>query len=183
MPLSPQGRAQAWALAGRLAAEDLDTICASDLQRAWQTAEVIAAPHGLAVRAESRLREVDLGAWEGLTYDEIKQRYPQTLAAWQAHPLITTPPDGESLAQVAARVGEALDDIAQTYQGQAVLLVAHGGSLQVLLCLVLGLVPQARWQFRLNPGSLSELYLYDEKTAILTLLNDTCHLAEVENDR
>jgi len=178
VPLSPQGRAQARALVSRLAAEALDTIYASDLQRAWQTAEVIAAPHGLPVRSEPRLREIDFGAWEGLNYDEVRQRHPQTLAAWEADPLITTPPGGESLAQVAARVGEALGNITQACQGQTVLLVAHGGSLQVLLCLILGLIPQARWQFRLDPGSLSEVCLYEEG-AVLTLLNDTYHLTGV----
>ncbi|MBI4759502.1 MAG: histidine phosphatase family protein, partial [Chloroflexi bacterium] len=80
VPLSAQGRAQAQALTSRMAGEVLDAIYASDLQRAWQTAEVIAAPHGLPVRPEPRLREIDFGAWEGLTFDEIRQRRPAAKA-------------------------------------------------------------------------------------------------------
>ncbi len=180
VPLSAIGQQQAMALARRLAREEIHALYASDLQRAWQTAEVIAAPHGLPVRPEPRLREIDFGAWEGLTFDEIRQRHPQALAAWEADPLGVAPPGGESLAQVVARVGQVLDDIARSCQDRTVLFVAHGGLLQVLLCLALGLAPRARWQFRLDPGSLSELSLYAEG-AVLIRLNDTHHL-EVADD-
>lgn len=178
VPLGEIGRRQAVALGRRLARKEIDAIYASDLQRAWETATVIAARHDLPVCSEPRLREIDFGAWEGLTYGEIRQRTPQALAAWEADPQSVTPPGGESLGQVAARVQAVLDDVARTHRGQTVLLVAHGGSLQVLLCLALGLVPQARWQFRLSAASLSELCLYEDG-AVLTRLNDSCHLAAV----
>jgi len=205
VPLNETGRRQAAALAQRLAAEGVHAIYASDLQRAWETATTIAEPHGLPVRPEPRLREIDFGAWDGLTYSEIGQRYPKALAAWEANPLSAGPPGGENLSRVTARVRAALDDFASAakkqlfgktqnpcgvlhftrnsedgvlgaHQDQTVLLVAHGGSLQVLLCLALGLVPRARWQFRLDAASLSELRLYEED-AVLARLNDACHLA------
>lgn len=169
------------ALARRLAGEEIHAVYASDLQRARETATIIAAHHKLPVRADPRLREIDFGAWEGLTYDEIRQHYHQALAAWQADPMSVGPPGGEAMEDVVTRVHAALDAIARAHQDQTVLLVAHGGSLQTLLCLALDMVPRARWQFRLSSASLSELNLYEEG-AILTLLNDTHHLAEVEDE-
>jgi alpha-ribazole phosphatase len=175
VPLDETGIQQALALKSRLAREEIDAIYASDLQRAWQTAAVVAAPHRLAVRPEPRLREIDFGIWDGLTYGEIEQRYLEALTAWEADPLNTAPHRGESLDQVSARVRAALDDIARVHRGQTAVVVAHGGSLQVLLCLALGLVPKARWQFRLSAASLSELHLYDDGT-VLTCLGDCSHL-------
>jgi alpha-ribazole phosphatase len=179
--LNEMGRQQAAALRQRLAGEEIHAVYASDLQRAWKTAAVIAKPHGLPVRSDPRLREIDFGAWDGLTYDEIGQRYPQALAAWKADPLSAGPPEGENLSQVTTRVQTALDDIVRVHQDQTVLLVAHGGSLQVLLCLALGLVPRARWQFYLGAASLSELRLYEDG-AVLVHLNDSCHLAVVDDE-
>lgn len=175
MPLSDVGRRQAAALARRLAREEIHAVYASDLQRAWETATVIAAPHGLSVHPEPRLREMNFGAWEGLTFDEIEQRYPGTFTALQTDPLNAAPPNGETMAQVTDRVQAALDDILGAHLNQNVLLVGHGGSFQMLMCLILGLTPRARWQFRLSPASVSRLHLYEEGAA-LTCLNDTCHL-------
>lgn len=85
---------------------------------------------------------------------------------------------GESLGEFVKRLQGALAEIKERHQGQTVLIVAHGGSLQGLLCLALGLPPQARWQFNVSPpASLSELFLYEDR-AVLTLLNETCHLKE-----
>ena len=174
--LSETGRRQAASLARRLAQEEIHAIAASDLQRAWETAQAIAAPHGLSVRAEPRLREINFGDWEGLTYGEIQKRDPQALAAWEADPFHVPPPGGETLAQVAARVQSALDDVTRSHQDQTVLLVAHGGPLRILLCLALGLAPRTQWQFRLDTAAISELEIYDGG-AILNYLNDTKHLA------
>lgn len=177
IPLSERGRAQARALANHLASQGLDTIVASDLRRAWETALVIAAPYGLEVCPEPGLRELDFGAWEGLSHDQIRRCHAQALDAWQADPLGMVPPQGESLGQMASRVGEALHRLPQLGESQTILVVAHGGSLRLLICLALGLPPLAYERFHLAPGSLSELHLYPGG-AVLTRLNDTCHLEE-----
>lgn len=175
VPLSGVGRWQARMLARRLAREDIDVIYASDLRRAWGTAEVIAATHGLPVRAEPRLREIGFGAWEGLTNREIEERAPEALAVWHDDPLNTAAPGGETLAQVAERVGSALDDITEGHSDETVLVVAHGGTLRLLLCLGLRVSPAIHWQFRLDVASLSEVDIYEEG-AIVNSLNDTSHL-------
>jgi adenosylcobinamide kinase/adenosylcobinamide-phosphate guanylyltransferase len=176
LPLSKVGRRQAARLASRLAQEEIHAIYASDLQRARETAAAVASLHNLPVRDDPRLREMDFGEWEGLTYEEIQERDPQQLAAWEAGPLDVAPPGGETLAQVAARVQAVLDEITAAHPDQTVLLVGHGGPLRVLLCLALGLSPQVHWQFGLNVASVSQVCLYDGD-AVLTQLNDTGHLS------
>lgn len=182
VPLSERGRAQAGAvaeaLAERLAGEPLHAILTSDLQRAYDTAALIAERQSGKISPDPRLREIGFGDWEGLTYDEIQQRDPDTLARWLADCWQTTPNGGEPFGAFIARVRDLLEELRTRRAEETVLLVAHGGPLQVLLCLALGLQPQARWQFRLDPASLSELWLYQEG-AILTLLNDQHHLKEL----
>ncbi len=181
IPLSPHGRRQATALVQRLMAETLHMLYASDLQRAWETARAIAAPHVLPVHAEPRLREMAFGRWEGLTYAEMQQQDAQSLAAWERDQLHSAPPGGETLLQMAQRVRAAYASILVAGQDKTVGLVAHGGPLQLLLCRALGLPPQAYWQFAMSPASLSELCVY-EKGAILTCLNDTHHLCTLSQD-
>ncbi len=175
IPLSPHGRRQATALAQRLMAETLHMLYASDLQRAWETARALAAPHALHVHAEPRLREMAFGRWEGLTYAEIQQQDAQSLAAWKRDQLHSAPPGGETLRQMTERVMIAYANMLAAGQDKTVGLVAHGGPLQLLLCRALGLPPQAYWQFAVSPASLSELCVY-EQGAILTRLNDMHHL-------
>ena len=175
VPLSPHGRRQVVTLVQRLMTETLHALYASDLQRAWETAQAIAMPHALHVEAEPRLREMAFGHWEGLTYAEIQQSDAQAQDAWERDQLHIAPPGGETLLQMTERVRAAYTSIVAAGQDKTVGLVAHGGPLQLLLCLALGLPPQAYWQFAVSPASLSELCVY-EKGAILTRLNDTHHL-------
>jgi alpha-ribazole phosphatase len=179
--LSRHGQRQGDSLARRLTPEPLHALYASDLQRAWKTAETIAAPHALHVQPEPRLREIAFGDWEGLTYAQIQQRHAQRLAAWERDQLHVAPPGGETLLQMAERVRAAYTDVVAAHHDKTVGLVAHGGPLQVLLCLALGLPPQAYWQFAIAPASLSELCVY-EQGAILMYLNDTHHLRDIENN-
>ena len=179
VPLSPDGQRQVARLAQRLMTETMHALYASDLQRAWETARAIATSHALSVHPERRLREIAFGHWEGLTYAEIQQREAQRLAAWERDQLHSRPPGGETLLQMTERVRAVYTSIVAANQDKTVGLVAHGGPLQVLLCLALGLPPQAYWQFAIAPASLSELCVY-EQGAILTRLNDTCHLPAVE---
>jgi alpha-ribazole phosphatase len=180
VPLSPHGRQQAATLARLLAAESVQAVYASDLQRAWETALILAVPTGLQVQHEPRLREITFGHWEGLTLADLQQHHATALAAWRADPMQVAPPGGETLAQVSSRVQAVMAPLAATGQEHTVVLVAHGGSLRVLLCLALGLPPQAYRQFSLAPGSLSELYM-DGQDAVLTRLNDTHHLSGVSH--
>lgn len=167
VPLNERGRHQAERLARRFAEEHFEVVYASDLRRARDTAVALVGSRGSSPRVEPRLRELYFGDWEGLTYAEVQ------------HLNHESPPGGETLAELAARLRSFLDDLGSKHQEgeQTILLVAHRGSLRVLLCLALGLPPAAHWQFRLDPASLSELEWYGE-TAVLTRLNDVSHLRE-----
>jgi alpha-ribazole phosphatase len=181
--LGAVGRQQAARLATRLAAEPIDRIIASDLSRAQETARAVAELRRLPVHRDPRLRELHFGAWEGLTYSELQHRHPAALTAWQADPSRIAPPGGETVIQLAERVYSFLSEVrAESKRDRAILVVGHNGSLQMLLCLALGLPPESRWKFRLEPASLSELHLYDEG-GVLTRLNDTHHLPESDHAR
>lgn len=180
VPLNEEGRRQALAARRKLANAEIKAVYASDLQRAWETAEIIVAVHGLSIHAEPRLREQNFGKWEGLTYEEIEERYPKALAGFRADPVNMPLPDGETLRQVAARVQEALAEIIHAHADDTVLLVAHGGTLQVLISLILELLPATPWRFRLAPCSLSEI-LWGEEGPVLVRLNESCDLVEPED--
>ena len=175
VPLNEAGRQQAEALARCLADTDIDAIYSSDLQRAANTAQAIAAPHGQRAVLEPRLREMSFGAWRGLTFSEIQEQDGDRLSAWLADPMHVAPPGGETLAQVTARVQSALKDTLHAHPKGTVLWVAHGGVLRVLLSLAMGLEPQGHWRFRISVASLAELWFY-ESGVTLTRLNDTYHL-------
>ena len=175
IPLNDAGQQQAEALAKRLADVEIHAIYTSDLQRALQTAQTIAVPHGCAAIPEPRLREVSFGTWEGLTYDEIGQRDSAALKRWESRVLDVAPPGGESLIQVTTRVRPLLQGIQSRHINKTALVVAHGGPLQILLCLALGLSPEKHWQFALAPASVSEVSFYPAG-AIVNLLNDRSHL-------
>ncbi|BCV21194.1 alpha-ribazole phosphatase [Moorella sp. Hama-1] len=173
--LSATGRRQAELLRERFRGIKLDAIYASDLNRAKETAAVIAAPHGLQVQEVPALRELNFGAWEGLTYQEIIASYPRELDTWRRNPGTTIVPGGESFQQVKERALAAFEDIVATEAGRTLLLVAHGGSLRSLICALLGLDLTAVWRFRLDNTGVSVVDCYDEQR-ILVLLNDTHHL-------
>jgi len=175
LSLNETGRQQAEALAKKLAAQPLDGIIHSDLVRARQTAEAIARQRDCWLQEEPRLREISFGEWEGMTYAEIQSRAPEALAAWEQDPLEAAPPGGETIHQLAGRVELALKDMRQKYSSQTILVVAHGGPLQVLICQALGLSPAQYWQFHLSNASVSHLAFYPAG-AILNGLNDTAHL-------
>jgi broad specificity phosphatase PhoE len=120
-PLNEVGRDQARSLAGALAEEPIRAIYASDLSRARETAEIVAAGLGLEVRLDPELRERDFGSWEGLTREEIDERFGRA----SRH-------DGESDDEVRERVLAAVHRIVARHHGEEVLVVSHGGALNSL---------------------------------------------------
>jgi alpha-ribazole phosphatase len=137
-PLNLTGRQQAQLLADKLADRPLDAIYSSDLRRATETAQIIAQRHGLPVRQDQRLREINQGEWEGLRVSEIITRYPQIWAVGQHDPLQMRAPGGEAPAEVAERVWAAISDIARVHPAGAVLIVSHGFALATLLIRIHG---------------------------------------------
>ena len=175
VPLSPLGERQAEALGHRLASERIECVVASDLSRARATADTVARPHGITVRLDADLREISMGAWEGSTYAELLDREPDALRRWQSDPVTYAPPHGETVAQVRDRLVVALNRWRMAYPAGTVLWVTHGGVIGILLCHLLGMDLNRRWQFRRDNAALTELDL-GEDVAVLMSLNDTGHL-------
>ncbi len=133
-PLNDHGRAQAKALAEQLKRFAFAAIYSSDLARARQTAEIIAGEISLPVKIEPRLREINQGKWEGMLVEDIKARYASLWSQRTVDPASVRPPGGETVAEVAARVYAALDDIARLFPTERVLVVSHGLSIATAIC-------------------------------------------------
>jgi probable phosphoglycerate mutase len=129
-PLSARGRLQAAALARAIGREGFDAIYASDLSRARETAERIAAVTGAGVRLEPRLRERHYGLFQGLTWDEVRQRYPGELARAKLIFTGMSIPGGEPVEEFAERTLAILGEIAANHRHA--LVVAHGGLVDAL---------------------------------------------------
>ncbi|MFG2768877.1 bifunctional RNase H/acid phosphatase [Streptomyces sp. NPDC048350] len=175
--LSAAGLRQADAVAAALAARGtIQDIVSSPLKRCRQTAEAVAARLGLDVRIEDGLRETDFGAWEGLTFAEVRERYAEDLDAWLASPKAAPTGGGESFATVARRVSATRDRLTGAYAGRTVLLVTHVTPIKTLVRLALGAPPESLFRMELSAASLSAVAYYADGNASVRLLNDTAHL-------
>ena len=132
IPLSPLGVLQSARLAECLANEPIDAVYSSGQSRAWLTAAPLAARLGLEVIAEPRLRERSFGIFEGLTLDEAAERHPSEFKKWRERDPAWRPEGGESGQQLIDRVLSAVSDIGIKHPSQTVVLVSHGGVLDVL---------------------------------------------------
>ena len=175
LPLTPLGEAQAQAVAERLAPLGLAAVYSSDLLRATQTAGAIAAATGLPVAIDERLREVDVGGWEGLTSDEARERDPDGHARWTAGDTGWT--DGETYPAMADRVVAAVEDIAARHDGgAAIAIVGHGGPIRALVAHAVDLPGDGRRQLAPSPnGGISVI---DATPSRWTLVRyaDSCHV-------
>ncbi|MGW0902158.1 bifunctional RNase H/acid phosphatase [Streptomyces sp. NPDC002853] len=174
--LSEVGREQAERAAAAFAARGtIQAIVSSPLKRCQETAQAVAARLGLDVRVDEGLRETDFGAWEGLTFGEVRSRGPEELDAWLASP-DAAPPGGESFSAVARRVSAARDRLAAEYAGRTVLLVTHVTPIKTLVRLALGAPPESLFRMELSAASVSAVAYYTDGNASVRLLNDTSHL-------
>jgi broad specificity phosphatase PhoE len=141
LELTPLGIRQAEAVANRFKGEKIDAIYSSTLQRAWRTAEGIAALHGLQNTRDSRWNEVNYGDWEGLSEEQIMADHAELWKRRVDDPWNVAPPGGESYEMLWARLEASWNEIREAHAGQTVVVVGHNGSLRVLLCQLLGAPP------------------------------------------
>ncbi|MFE6662433.1 bifunctional RNase H/acid phosphatase [Streptomyces sp. NPDC057697] len=175
--LSPTGRHQAERIARSLAERGtIEEIVSSPLRRCRETAAAVAARLGLEVRIEDGLRETDFGAWEGLTFAEVRERYGPDLEAWLASAKAAPTGGGESFAEVARRVAATRDRLTARHAGRTVLLVTHVTPIKTLVRLALGAPPEAMFRMELSAASVSAVAYYADGNASVRVLNDTSHL-------
>ncbi|MEU6299392.1 bifunctional RNase H/acid phosphatase [Streptomyces erythrochromogenes] len=175
--LSPAGRRQAAAVAEALAARGtVQTVISSPLLRCRETARAVADRLGLDVTVEQGLREVDFGAWEGLTFAEVRERFPEDLQAWLDSPKAAPTGGGESFAAATRRISATRDRLLAEHAGRTVLLVTHVTPVKILVRLALGAPPESLFRMELSAASLSAVAYYADGNASVRLLNDTSHL-------
>ncbi|MFD5421707.1 bifunctional RNase H/acid phosphatase [Streptomyces sp. NPDC127069] len=175
--LSPAGRRQAAAVAEALAARGtVQAVVSSPLRRCRETAQAVADRLGLPVTVEEGLRETDFGAWEGLTFAEVRERFPDDLQAWLDSPKAAPTGGGESFAAVTRRVSATRDRLLSAYAGRTVLLVTHVTPVKTLVRLALGAPPESLFKMELSAASLSAVAYYADGNTSVRLLNDTSHL-------
>ncbi|PSM41374.1 hypothetical protein C6Y14_21625 [Streptomyces dioscori] len=185
-PLSDTGRHQADRVATALAArgtvqateaiQAIQAIVSSPLTRCRETAEFAAARLDLDVHIEDGLRETDFGAWEGLTFADVRERHPADMNAWLASPDAEPTGGGESFDAVARRVAAARDGLLAAYAGRTVLVVSHVTPIKTLVRLALGAPPESLFRMELSAASLSEVAYYADGNASVRLLNEVTAL-------
>jgi broad specificity phosphatase PhoE len=174
-PLDEVGRAQAERVARRLAEEPIAAVYASDLSRAQETAQRIAAPRGLRIETSPLFREAHYGLWEGMTVAEIEAQYPEAYLRWREDSLRNRAPEGETLEELQQRALAGAAEILIAHGGESVVVVAHGGSIRSLICGLMGWPLAAHRQLRLDNASISRVE-YGPYGPALVSFNDTCHL-------
>jgi broad specificity phosphatase PhoE len=177
--ISAEGRQQAEQLAVRLSQEQISAIYCSTLDRAVETAEILARPHGLKVKMSEGLREVSHGHWEGLTRAEVEGRFGDEYAAWEADPFTFSPEGGESGIRVLARALPVIREIVVQHAGQKVMVVSHKATVRLLISSLLGFDARG-YRDRLDqaPACLNILDFKDPVRARLMLFNDISHYAD-----
>ena len=174
--LSEEGRAQAQRLADRLGRENIRAVYSSPLSRAFDTAAIVAAPHGLTPVRRDGLREIGHGRWEGLSRPDVEERFPEEYAAWDADPFTFAPAEGESGLAVLARALPVVRAIVSAHGGEGVLVVSHKATLRLVLSSLLGFDPRGyRDRLDQSPACLNVLDFKDPVHARLMLFNDVSH--------
>jgi ribonuclease H / adenosylcobalamin/alpha-ribazole phosphatase len=176
VPLTDVGVRQAAAAAKRLAPAGLGVIVTSPLLRAVQTAGEVAAVTGAPVVTDDGFAEADFGAWDGLTFAEVRERWPAEVTAWLADPHVA-PPGGESFTDVCERVTRALHRVLADRERQKVLIVSHVTPIKTLVAAALGAPPAALYRMHLDVAALCEIDWYADGPAVLRSFNDTGHLS------
>ncbi|MCI3270100.1 bifunctional RNase H/acid phosphatase [Streptomyces cylindrosporus] len=175
--LSDVGREQAERAGAALARRGtIQALVASPLARTRETAGIVARHLGLDVSVDEGIRETDFGAWEGLTFGEVRERYPDDLTRWLADPTAEPSGGGESFAATAVRIAAARDKLTAAYAGRTVLLVSHVTPIKTFVQLALGAPPESLFRMELSAASLSAVAYYADGNASVRLFNDTSHL-------
>jgi broad specificity phosphatase PhoE/ribonuclease HI len=183
--LSLAGLAQAQAVANRVAAlaGAEAVVVSSPLARCRRTAEEIAqrlaSAHDLAhvpVTVDESFVECDFGEWEGLTFNDVRERWPEQMREWLASPEVA-PPGGESFVEVAARVGPAVDRLVSSHPGRAVVVVSHVSPIKLLLRDALAASDAFLHRLFLDAAGISIVDRWPDGGIAVRTVNDTAHLA------
>lgn len=169
--ITEKGVEQMRRLAGLLAGKPIAAVYSSDLIRAVKGAEIISKSLGLTYTPLKSLRERSVGAWEGLTAGEIKERYPEEYTAWRADLLNYRPPGGECLVDVQERILPAYRQLVAAHPDKEIAMLLHGGVNRIILADALGLPPLNLFRIDQSFGALNIIDHYEDGMAVVKLAN------------
>jgi alpha-ribazole phosphatase/probable phosphoglycerate mutase len=169
--ITARGVEQMHRLAGLVAGKPITAVYSSDLIRSVKGAKIVADRLGLRQRPLRSLRERSVGKWEGMTAEEIQERYPDEYRAWRADLLNFRPPDGECLEDVRTRVLPAYRAIVAAHAGEEIAMLLHGGVNRVILADALGLDPLNLFRIDQAFGALNIIDHYEDGLSVVKLLN------------
>ena len=158
----------------------LAEVYASPLRRTMRTAEAVARAQGLTAQPLQGLLDINFGEWQGQLASEVAQRYPDLYRAWLEAPHTVHFPGGEKLDDVRNRVVTGLSEVVARHAEQTVALVSHTVVNRVLLCAVLGWGNDRFWRLWQDTCAVNVFDVEEDGTFTILLLNDTCHLQELE---
>lgn len=174
--LTEAGRAQAAAAAVRLASSGAVAVVSSPVRRGRETALLVGEALGVEVGYDDGFRETDFGDWEGHTFSEVREKWPQEMEAWLASTAVA-PPFGESFDETTTRVRQARDRVLASYGGQTVVVVSHVMPIKTLLRMALDAPPSALYRMHLDLACLNEVQWFADGPAVVRSMNDTGHLS------
>jgi ribonuclease H / adenosylcobalamin/alpha-ribazole phosphatase len=175
-PLSDRGVGQARAAAARLASYGVTAVVSSPLRRAVQTAQIVADVLGLDVATDDGLMETDFGRWEGLTFGEVRERWPDEMQRWLADPAVA-PTGGESFAATFVRVAAARERLTRDFAEGRVVAVSHVTPIKAMVRDALDAPAHVLYRTHLDAASLTTIDWYADGRGVVTGLNDVAHLA------
>ena len=175
-PLSANGEAQIGMvrdfILNNTAGRPPAAIYTSTRQRAIKSASIIADPLGLVPELLPALGEIDFGAWENLTYAQIRERWRAELDAWMCSPFHTGAPGGERLADIQARAVSAFNRITGDHPDETVVIVAHGGVNRIILCHVMGIPGEHIFHLEQDHAAINIISFFDG-FPVVKLMNGT----------
>jgi probable phosphoglycerate mutase len=174
-PLTESGLVQAKALARRLSSMDFSALYSSDLGRAQDTASIIARETGHEILFDSRLRERNVGIFQGLTLLEMKDQFPDVFQRYLNHDSEYVIPEGESMNQRFAINIQCVNELAEKHRGQSVVVVTHGGVLNSMFRYVLKLPPEANRRYKIKNTSINS-FVHGENGWVLQTWGDVSHV-------
>lgn len=148
----------------------LAAVYTSNLSRAVKSAEIIARPYKLKPIQMKELRERSFGIWEGMSFTEIKERYPEEFSAWAGNPLKYSPIEGESTVEVEKRVMKAVNTILKKHKGDEIAIVSHGGVSRIILCRLLGIPLENIFRIEQDYAAVNIIEFWN-KYPVVKLLN------------
>ncbi|MBB6214608.1 alpha-ribazole phosphatase [Anaerosolibacter carboniphilus] len=170
IPLTDKGIHQAEESAEKMKEVSLDVMITSDLLRTRKTAEIINKHHHIEIKNIDSFREMNFGLWEGLSYEEIINQFPDELNAWEKEWLNYPVPEGESLRQMYERVIRGIEKLIEDHPKGRILLVSHGGCIRGILSHLIGRGIEDYWKYKVENCGITKIEIVDGYP-VLTMLN------------